>query len=230
MASISTNYYGYSQNLFSSTSSSSSTSTSTSNPLGDYMSIKNGSYKKLLKAYYKKQEAENGTSSNGSVSTEDKKLLLNTQSSADSLTAAANELSSMTSFEDKDELVKSVNEFVKAYNSTIDSSAKQDTLSILRKTAIMTSGTKANSNMLSKIGITIGSDNKLTVNETKLKAADAIDLSTMFDSSSFMGHISSKATDISSLAVSAASQGKLYGVNGKFSTSMNTSVLINSLV
>lgn len=249
MATISSNYYNFNSSMFGSSSSSSI--------LGEYASIKNGSYKKLLSAYYKKQNGESttGSSTNSSQVTDtEKSNLASTKNAADNLKNAANKLTATDSnslFEkvakkvtdektgvvtettdyDRDKIASAVKDFVSSYNSTLESAAKTDTTNVLRKTAFMVSGTKANSNLLSKVGITIGTDNKLTVDDTKLKEASMTDLKTLFNGKgSYADRISSKASDIAGIATSAATTNRLYGANGKFSTSAFTGSMIDAFL
>jgi flagellar capping protein FliD len=216
--------------------------------LGDYASIKNGSYKKLLNAYYKKQEAA------GSVTLDaTKKELLATKQAAESLKSAARTITqtgATSVFEkvkksvtdektgvttevedyDRDKILSAVKNFVKSYNSTVDATADQDNLPILRKGSIMVSGTSSNSGLLKKVGISIGEGNQLSVDETKLKKADINDLKTLFEGkNSYADRMLSKATEISLVASNAMSSNRLYGVNGKYSISDSLGNLFNQI-
>lgn len=240
MASISTNYYNFSSGLFGNTSSTSSSSSSSI--LGDYASIKNGSYKKLLSAYYKKQNSESTQNTEGTTSASGKTELVSTKNAADELKTAVQKLTATGSkslFEkvtktvtdkttgatsevtdyDMDKIAGALKEFATAYNKTLDAAANTDTNSVLRKTTYMVSMTKANKNLLSKVGISIGADNKLTVDETKVANANMNDLKTLFQGSgSYADRVASKASDISNAATTALSANRIYGVNGKYST------------
>ena len=72
------------------------TTNSSGNLLSDYASIKNGSYRKLLKAYYAKQDAESA------VSGDSKQSLTLMRSSADSLKKSADALNDSSLWEKKD--------------------------------------------------------------------------------------------------------------------------------
>ena len=66
----------------------------------------------------------------------------------------------------------------------------------------MVNYTRANADLLKKIGISVGSDNKLTVDEDKLKASDMAVVKSVFkDSGSFGQTISAKASTIYGNAV-----------------------------
>lgn len=249
MVNLSTNYNNYTSSLFTSNSSNKESSAS-SNVLSQYASIKNGSYKKLLNAYYKKQENE----ANGSVALDaSKKELLTTKQAAESLKSAARAITqtgATSIFEkvkknvtdektgvttevedyDKEKILSAVKSFVKAYNSTLDASANQDNLPILRKAAIMASGTSANSGLLKKVGISIGEGNQLSVDEAKLKSANINDLKTLFEGkNSYADRMLSKATEISLVASNAMSSTRLYGVNGKYTVSDSLGNLFNQI-
>lgn len=248
MANVSMNYTDLTS-LFSTSSSTRQTSSSGS-VLGEYASIKNGSYKKLLNSYYKKQVNE----ANGSVKLDvTKKELLSTKQAAEGLKSSARALTqtgATSVFEkvkksvtdektgvttevedyDQDKILSAVKSFTKAYNSTIDTSADQDNLPILRKASIMTSATSANSALLKKVGISIGEGNQLSVDETKFKKADINDLKTLFEGkNSYADRVLSKAIEISLVASNAMSSNRLYGVNGRYSVSNSLGNLYNQI-
>lgn len=238
---ISTNYYNYSSSLFSSTSQGSSSGSS--NILSQYMSINNGSYKKLLTAYYKKMEEQESESSSSTQTTSEKSKILAAKKDADSLKEASDKLlatgknsiweqvekevkdektGEMVKVKDYDydRITKAINEFASSYNSVLESSSKQNDLSVLKKTAYMTGITKSNKVALGKMGITVGADNKLTVDESKLKSADISDLKSYFTgSSSYAGRIQGKAFDISQSAMNAVNSLKTYNRSGSINQS-----------
>lgn len=187
-----------------------------SNFLSDYASIKNGSYNKLLKAHFARQEAENLS---GKGDTSQKLTLM--KSGADSLKKQADALNSASLWEKKkmkkkdettgeetetedydwDAIIKSVKSFIEEYNDVVKMAGDSNTKNVLRNAAWMTGITDKNSNMLAKIGITIGKGNKLELDEEALKRADISDLKTVFTGyNSFAGKISQKAAGISSAA------------------------------
>ena len=82
----------------------SNSSVGTANYLSEYASIRNGSYKKLMKAYYAKQDTEKLTTKQDTVQ---KSTLMG--SSADSLKVAADKLNDSELFDkDDDTIVKAV--------------------------------------------------------------------------------------------------------------------------
>lgn len=223
------------------------TSSAGSNLLGDWMSIRNGSYKRLLKAYYANEKSSSKTNSSSSkdnkVESAEVKKLNTVKSDASSLKTAANALNNKDLFEkvtkvtkdengedvtttdyDRDAIYSAVKNFVDAYNSTLDSASSQDNLTILRKAATMTKSTSVNQNTLRDVGITIGKDNKLSVNEEKLKNADIGTLKTLFSGyGSFASNVANKASDIATMADQLAksasrSNASLYTNSGNYSS------------
>lgn len=258
MAGIYGSYFNYSSSLFTSSSSSSGAS----GLLGEYMSIRNGSYKKLLGAYYAKQAKATGADKKASSDkTETKAVKAETtqldrmKTDASSLKSAADNLTVRNSklFEpvtktvkdeqgnettvtepDRDAISKAVNAFAKAYNATLDSAAKQDNIFTLRKASMMTKSTSTNQRMLNRVGITVGQDNKLSVDEEKLRSADLNDLKTLFSgSSSYGASIGQRASDIAKISeqlIKSANNtnASTYTNTGKYSA-LSTGTLYDSL-
>ena len=211
--------------LFSSLNNSSSNNYMSGINYADYNAIRNGSYRKLVKAYYAK---ESGTSSSNSTSKTDSTTDKTTSSqkvnaatvrdSASNLVNDVKELSSdklwkkttttdkdgVTSTDyDKDAIYKAVSSFAKDYNSLVSASGNSSDNSVLRTSSTMVAYTKANKNLLSKVGITVGSDNKLTVDEDKFKSADMTTVKSLFTGSGSFGKMTStSATSSYSSAVS----------------------------
>lgn len=194
--------------------------------LKEYASIKSGNYRKLTKAYYAKQKADkvkdgNSSQDNRFSATETEKNSKLVKTSADALKASAKELhneslwnkktvktkdektGSMTSEEEYDweKISKSVQSFVKNYNDTMENAKKSSNYSINRSASMITQAAKANSNNLAKAGITLGKDNKLSLDTNKLKNTDVSDLKKLFTGySSFGSQVASRASSLSSNA------------------------------
>lgn len=217
------------------------TANSSGNLLSDYASIKNGSYGKLLKAYYAKQDAENASMSGDSV----QKLTL-MRSSADSLKKSADALNNYSLWEKKkikkkDEetgaetevedydwtaITKAVKAFVDDYNSVVEQAGDSDTKNVLRNAAWLTGITDKAGNLLSKVGITIGKGNKLELDEDTLKEANINTLKSLFTGhGSFADKISQKASSISNVVANAAATARTKGVtytrNGNYSDTLS---------
>lgn len=214
---------------------------SSGNLLSDYASIKNGSYGKLLKAYYAEQDAENASMSGDSA----QKLTL-MRSSADSLKKSADALNNSSLWEKKkikkkDEetgeeteaedydwtaITKVVKSFVDDYNFVVEQAGDSDTKNVLRNAAWLTGITDKAGNLLSKVGITIGKGNKLELDEDALKEANISTLKSLFmGHGSFADKISQKADSISKVASNAAATARAKGVtytrNGNYSDTLS---------
>ncbi|MCR5735754.1 MAG: hypothetical protein K6G22_14195 [Lachnospiraceae bacterium] len=196
--------------------------------LSEYASIRNGSYAKLAKTYYAKEKAE----SKSEESDSDIKLS-SIRSDSDSLKTAADALSAKGLWEKKtikktdeatgeetetedydwDAITKAVKTFAEAYNKTLDSSVNSDTKGVLLNAGWMVGNMGKFDNLLSKAGITVGADNKLSVDEEELKKADMSTLKVLFSNpNSLADQVSSKASAISRAAANAG--GNTYTSNG----------------
>lgn len=207
--------------------------------LSDYASLKNGSYGKLMKAYYEKLDAEK-VSSKGD--TAQKLTLMRSgayalKKSADVLNDTSlwetkkvkkinEETGEETEVEDYDwkGITKAVKSFIEDYNSLVGHLGNSDTKSLLRNASWMTNITDKAKNLLSKAGITVGKGNKLELDEDALKEADITTLKSLFSGyGSFSDKISQKAENISKEAANAASKAKgaTYTKSGAYSDSLS---------
>ena len=210
-----------------------------SNLLSDYASIKNGSYGKLLKAYYAKQDAENA-----SMSGDSRQKLALMRSSADSLKKSADALNDASLWEKKkikkkdeetgeetetedydwDSIAKAVKSFVEDYNAVVGQAGDSDTKNVLRNAMWMTGITDSVEKLLSQVGITIGKGNKLELDEDALKEANVTTLQSLFTGTgSFADKISQKAGSLSNAAANAAARVKwtTYTSNGSYSDTLS---------
>lgn len=202
-------------------------STSSTFSLADYASIKNGSYGKLLKNYYAKENAEK-LSQKGDSS---KRLVL-LRTSADALKRSADALSNSSLWEkkkikkkdaetgketeaedyDRDAIAKAVKNFADAYNDMVEEAGKSDTKGVLRNAAWMTNMVDKTKNLLAKAGITIGKGNKLEIDEETLKEADINTLKSLFTGQgSLADKVSQKTKGINLAAVPAKGTYNRYG-------------------
>ena len=198
--------------------------------LSDYAMIKNGSYKKLCKAYYAKQKAENAASGRDSS-----QKLTSMGSTAGSLAKSAESLMKDSLWQKKDvktkdpdtgeetttqdydwnSITKAVKSFVDSYNKTVESSGISNTKDVLRSAAWMTKTTSAYEKTLEKVGISVGADNKLEVDEDKLKEADIGTLKDLFTGhNSYASKMNDKAHSITNAAARA---GGTYNSSGRYS-------------
>lgn len=229
-------------------SSKGSSSGSSQNVLSQYASITNGSYYKLLKAYYEK----NGTNSSAADNQEATSQLAVIKDDAKALSQSSEALyqtgkdsvfnkkavtvtdpatgSETSGYEyDMDSIYKAVKSFADDYNSVLDSSGDAENTAILHSAKNMTQVTKANEKLLSGIGITIGSDNKLTIDEEIFKTSDVSTIKTLFSGAgSYAYTTAAKALNIQYAASSAISSGQSYNSSGNYSN-LTTGTLYDSL-
>lgn len=234
-----TNFYGiagsgsdFFSNMFGTSSTSSSTS-SGSSILSDYASIKNGTYGKLLKAYYAKNPVQTTSEdSKGSSTTTESKALTTAKENALDLKDSLTALSKDSLYEkDVEEVAKSVKSFVEKYNEAIEGTEDIDTVSVLRSTLWMTNTTAKNENLLKDVGITINADNTLSLDEEAFKKADMTNVKSLFQGQNGYGaSVSAKASSIAIYAAQAAAQASAtYTLTGHYDYSLSAGSMFDSL-
>ena len=218
----------------------------------DYASIRSGSYHKLLSAYYSdsmSDEVKKAVSGSTSTSKDDARTLTGIKDAAETLMGSASALQTtgsksvfekVTATDDKgvtttdynrDAIYKAVNKFAEDYNAMLDKAGDSNTTSILRSAKTMVNYSKANERLLAKAGITIGADNKLTVDREKLDSANISDLKTLFQTRGSYGYqIQTQASMIDSYAKMEAAKANTYGKNGVYTYNYNTGQLYNSAI
>lgn len=198
--------------------------------LSDYASIKNGSYGKLIKSYYAEQKktssSDKTTTDNKKDQTVDKIGLSQMKKEADSLKNAAEALGKSDLWKqtdgkyDMDKITSAVKSFVSEYNEAITQAGKVNSKDIATDVKYMSSMTTTMSKALSKIGVTVGTDGKLSLNEDELKKANVSSIKSLFTGTvSYGSQIADKASAISKDAVMNSS---IYGSNGMLSSSMSS--------
>ncbi len=200
--------------LFQSLSTSNSGGMGNLNFLSDYAAIKNGSYGKLMKAYYAETGSNKSTSSvkdkaeDKSISTasDDAKTLAGIEKAADTLKESADKLLKTGSdsvfkkvnvtskdeqgFEnttkefDVDKIYNAVSDFTKDYNALLTKAGDSNTQSVLNKTLSLVNMTDANKSLLSDVGITVNEDNSLSINEEAFKGANMNTVKSLFNGNS----------------------------------------------
>ncbi len=185
--------------------------------LGDYALIQNGAYKKLLNAYYNKKDTEQTAEQKA------EKLRLTTASAdASGLGQEVNKLLNIAVNENNRETIKeNLKSVIERYNAVIDSASSVDDTSVLRQALWMTQDTSALAVSLSDIGISVGTNNKLTLDENKFDTARLSSIKTLTEGrNSFIGKLSDRSAMMSgaaSKAVSGSSAKSLYKNNGDYS-------------
>lgn len=200
------------------------------NFLSDYASIKNGSYNKLMKAYYGKGQTS-ATSSDGTgrssynilekleYEKRNPKVSKDIQEANSSLTSGLSTLkNSIATLQNDntytdtdngqsaaDKVVSAVKAFVSDYNKVV-TAAKGSSLT--NQTAYVTnmmSATSANADKLAEIGIKVNARGTLDLNEAKLKEADISKVQDLFSSDDIMSYGSRLASRVHFAGTSSTS-------------------------
>lgn len=218
----------------------------------DYATIKNGSYSKLMKAYYAKDTSKETSSlaiSSTSISRDSSALLGRIESASDDLTKTVSKLMKDGSDSlfaktqttgsdgktaggyDTDKIYKAVKEFTDHYNGLLVQGGDSETNSISRATKSLVNLTKANSKLLGTVGITIGTDNKLTLDEKTFKKADMNTVKSLFHSTGGYGYQTSvQAGMIESYAKNEAQKSNTYSQSGMYTYNYTTGEIYNTTI
>ena len=181
----------------------------TSSLLSDYASIKNGSYGKMMKAYYAKTSEEEGTSS--SKKSETKKTDGASSSAARKFYETATELSRADfSADNIDELYDKVSAFINDYNTMIKNASKSEIADVQKQADYMNDFTYSNYKLLARVGITMNADRTLSIDEDTFKKVDsktgATNVPTLKTLFQGIGSYADKLTDRASKIYNAAGE------------------------
>lgn len=228
-----------------------------SNFLSDYASIKNGSYSKLMKAYYGGSASDsvksiaNKTSSSQKLTEQESKEYAKVQTTTDALKESAdallatgskslfNKIDITTKDEDGNEttekgydvekIYNAVNEFVKNYNSVIYAVGETDSSTVLRRATNMVNGTIGNLKSLLSMGITVNSDSSLSLDKDTFMKADMSKVKTLFNGNgSYAYSVSAQASLIDYAAEREISKGSSYTYTGSYNSSFSNGNLFSS--
>ena len=179
----------------------------------DYASIKNGSYGKLMRAYY------GGVQNSGSASSSSKsnsryvldrileekknpKVSKDVEEANANLSAAIPKLKNSVSALQNDKtytdtengqsatnkVVSAMKNFVSDYNDVVNSAKRSTLTSKTAYVANMMRSTSANADKLSEIGVKINANGTLQLNESKLKSADISKVQELFSTDDIMSY------------------------------------------
>lgn len=242
--------------LFSSLNSgSTSGSSGLSSMLSDYNAIRNGSYGKLMKAYYQGTDNSAAKSaynravknSNTSTAADSSATIKELQSTTDALTSSAKDLyttgsksvfnkkevtddNGQTSLQyDTDAIYKSIKSFADDYNKVLEAADKSADSKVQNSVVGMINYTKMESNMLGKLGITIGSDHQLSIDENTFKKSDMSMAKSLFNGTgSYAYMIGSKSAMTNSYADMEAARANTYNRYGSYGNTYNSGSIYNS--
>lgn len=226
--------------LFSSMNGSNSNSSNlfTSINLSDYNSIKTGTYGKLLKAYYKKEDTEDTTSkktTTNKVEDSSVKELKEVQTEANSLRDSATALmqkGSKSVFKDEDmtKVYSAVSDFVNDYNSVVKKGEETDSKALIRGAEGLVNLAKDYEKELNEMGITIDKENKLTIDKDTFMKTDISKVKDLFNGQNSFSYLTSvRAVSMANTAYSESNKSNLYTGDGNYST-LTTGDLFNSII
>lgn len=224
---FSNNDYSY---LFKGLTSQASGVNQASSLLSDYASIKNGSYGKLMKAYYGDNGSKGNSTSKTSTDKDSKddtaiKSLNKVQTATDNLKSSAEAITKKETIGYDD-----IKAFVDDYNSLISAANKISDNSTINRTTRLVGDTLANNKLLRSVGITINEDSTLSVDKDTFEKANKLTVDSLFKGTGSYGDkISSQASLIKLSADRAVSKaGGTYTAKGNYDTATAAGNLYNS--
>lgn len=194
--------------------------------LSEFGFIQKGTYKKLCNYYYAKEENSKPNAASSSSST--KKDSAVAEATVD-LKKSVSAFSKMEyAKENASKIEEGVTDFVKSYNNMVSLAEDSEVNGVKAAANCLTSYVKANANSLKRVGITVGSNNKLSISKDALSKASASEVKSLFKGScSFGGRVSSYATSLYTSSV--ASKSSLYTNKGTVNA-LNVSSLYNAFL
>lgn len=214
--------------------------TSSSGFLSDYASIRNGSYKKLMNAYYGKNEKSRASEIVGSKaynkpsnkyidSTGLSAAKSATKSLQDSISTLMDRKKNVFKKDsdgnyDVDKIYDAVNSFVKGYNEMLNVSDTLEDEGTLNKILSMARYTKSNSSALDYAGITFNNSGEMVLDKEKFSRMDMNAVKNMFQGAgSYASQMLSKVTAIgSTAAVNLNKASGVYGRSGSYNNYLDT--------
>ena len=213
--------------------------------LNDYASIKNGSYGKLMKAYYKEQkgdgksaeEVKKETQTKGAEYSEvssladkfDKSVskLLNSSSDLfalkDKTTTDENGIETTTQEYDMDSIVSALKDMAKSYNEFMSKATKSTNKNVARRAENLVGQMTEYMKSLSKVGVKFSDDGTISIDEDKVRKTDVSALKRAFNGGdSMLAQINNKVSQIGTTAASAANNLKGYNKSAKYASDATT--------
>lgn len=200
---------------------------------GQYAAIKSGSYYKLSKAYYGKQDSNVTPKAKIEQKTSDLNLK-DTKVNSDNLKDSAQKLLSKgsdsvflkedlkqtdgtTKYDyNRTKILERVEGFVKDYNELVDTVKDSKSTRILTPAASMTNLTSEMEKQLKDIGISVSKDNHLVVNKDEFLKADVSNVKSIFQGAGSYGYqVQSKAFSVGIAAQNEMDKNVIYTGKGK---------------
>lgn len=132
---------------------------------------------------------------------------------------------------DEESIVKTIKEFVDAYNDTVTSAEKSNSSSVSNAATSMTNITDSYAKELLKVGISINSDGTLSFDEEGFLNADMEDAEDLFvGTGSYSYQVTVKAMMLANQAETEASKANTYTDNATYSNNYNTGTIFSDTV
>ena len=201
-----------------------------SNWLSDYTSIKNGSYGRLMKAYFRANTSDKTkdtqTTAKTNVNSTEAQKYTSVQKAADSLKSSAealmdkklfaekdikskdeNGVETVTKGYDTDAIYTAVNNFVKDYNSVVKATGDLTDKTLGHRMTYLNQLTMNKSKALSEMGVSIQTDGTLKLDKDTFMKADMSKVKSLFSNDGAYGYrISAQSSLIKNAAGSAANR------------------------
>lgn len=242
--------------LFSSLNNSDTTTSLLSGSwLSDYASIKNGTYGKLMKAYFSTGASDEITElvkgTDTLTTTEESKAYAKMQTTSDALKESAdalletgeeslfarkdittkdeNGVETTTQGYDVESIYKAVNSFVNNYNAVLNAAADTDNSTLENRATALVNDSITNLKSLKSIGITMDDDGIMTLDKDTFENADMSTVKKLFNGVGSYGYnISVDASLLNYAAQNAANTSKSYTSSGQYSANFSSGNLFES--
>ena len=201
--------------------------------LSDYSSIKSGAYGKLLKAYYR-QDSESSADDKGSASdisklvgkngaapelSEETKAYSKAATTADALQKSIRDIRSLPEDADDDKTYEALSSFVKSYNEAADAAGSTQDKSISNRLTSIRQATASAAKSLNAVGISVGSDGRLSIDKDRFAGADRSDIGKLFaEKGSYASSVNVSAEMIRSTANYDSARNSTYTAVGSYSS------------
>ena len=177
--------------------------------LSTYNALKNGSYYKVMKKYYKNQSE---TQMPEEELKKAEKKIEATADAAGDVVGAFNEIKKLSfKEEDREKAAEKAADFIKKYNSLVSYGDGSLYNNVAQKTEWMMNLTDQNAALLNNAGITVGADGKLSFDKEAFMKADEDTLRDTFTrNASWAEKVEYKAEQIYSLALTGDTSANSY--------------------
>ena len=200
--------------------------------LSQISSLRSGAYSKLTNAYYGRSGSKNAIQ-NTSAYNRLRTTAYNSQTALKTVGTEAAELTTSANIltdtgknslfanvdtYDADKAFKAASDFVNNYNDTVSALSKTDNTNVRSAGASMTRMTGIMKDSLSKVGISVGVDGKMSIDEEGFKKADVNTVKSLFNGNGSYAKIVSNSAQRVQTTVNTQQLygGSVYGNSGSY--------------